>query len=370
LTIVDYWFIINCENPYFFVSRLKGSLFLKQITCEICGSNDLVKQDGMFICQYCQTKYSIEEAKKLMVEGTVKIDNSDKLENLYVLARRARDDNNSESASKYYDLILQEHPQSWEAAFYTVYYSAMQSSIANIPVEENKVSACAVTVLKLIKETVEDKAEQEKAVNEVFIRVNSITAMFVTASSNHYKNYGYVNNIGKQEYIDRIASCFYTLYNVADQLIPLFNGKYAAELAVPFWKTGISYHNVVIPLVVEKADNRKVIASYAQKIAKYEPDYKAPKSDGCYIATSVYGSYDCPEVWTLRRFRDFSLAKSWYGRLFILLYYSVSPTLVRLFGKSKWFRTTWRKFLNTMITNLQMKGFENTPYDDINWTHR
>ena len=32
---------------------------------------------------------------------------------------------------------------------------------------------------------------------------------------------------------------------------------------------------------------------------------------GCYVATSVYGSYDCPEVWTLRRFRDEVLADTW-----------------------------------------------------------
>ena len=53
-------------------------------------------------------------------------------------------------------------------------------------------------------------------------------------------------------------------------------------------------------------------------------------SAGCYVATAVYGSYDCPEVWTLRRFRDKVLAKTWYGRLFIHLYYAVSPTAVKL----------------------------------------
>ena len=37
-------------------------------------------------------------------------------------------------------------------------------------------------------------------------------------------------------------------------------------------------------------------------------------NNGCYIATCVYGSYDCPEVWTLRRFRDCTLEKTWYGR--------------------------------------------------------
>ncbi len=33
--------------------------------CELCGSNDFVKTDGMFVCQGCQTKYTLEEAKKL-----------------------------------------------------------------------------------------------------------------------------------------------------------------------------------------------------------------------------------------------------------------------------------------------------------------
>lgn len=37
---------------------------------------------------------------------------------------------------------------------------------------------------------------------------------------------------------------------------------------------------------------------------------------GCYIATFVYGSYDCSQVWTLRRFRDNTLDETWYGRFF------------------------------------------------------
>ncbi len=31
------------------------------------------------------------------------------------------------------------------------------------------------------------------------------------------------------------------------------------------------------------------------------------ESSGCYIATAVYGSYDCPPVWTLRRFPIFAV---------------------------------------------------------------
>ena len=88
------------------------------------------------------------------------------------------------------------------------------------------------------------------------------------------------------------------------------------------------------------------------------------KKSGCYVATCVYGSYDCPQVWTLRRFRDNTLNKSWYGRLFIRFYYAISPSLVRLFGKTKWFKKFWKKRLDRMIEKLQTKGIENTPYND------
>ena len=37
---------------------------MKQIICEMCGSNDLIKQDGIYVCQMCGAKYSVEEAKK------------------------------------------------------------------------------------------------------------------------------------------------------------------------------------------------------------------------------------------------------------------------------------------------------------------
>ena len=37
---------------------------MKKLVCEMCGSSDMVKQDGMFVCQTCGVKYSLEEAKK------------------------------------------------------------------------------------------------------------------------------------------------------------------------------------------------------------------------------------------------------------------------------------------------------------------
>ncbi len=88
---------------------------------------------------------------------------------------------------------------------------------------------------------------------------------------------------------------------------------------------------------------------------------------GCYVATCVYGSYDCPEVWTLRRFRDYTLAETWYGRAFIRTYYAVSPTLVKWFGKTKWFKKMWQGKLDRMVKRLNDEGVANAPYQDRNW---
>ena len=89
--------------------------------------------------------------------------------------------------------------------------------------------------------------------------------------------------------------------------------------------------------------------------------------NGCYIATAVYGSYDCPAVWTLRRYRDYTLAETLLGRLFIHLYYAISPTLVKWFGEAQWFKNMWKPKLDRMVKRLNNEGVANTPYQDRQW---
>ena len=88
------------------------------------------------------------------------------------------------------------------------------------------------------------------------------------------------------------------------------------------------------------------------------------KKSGCYVATAVYGSYNCPEVWTLRRFRDNTLDATWYGRAFIKTYYAISPTLVKWFGETDWFKKMWKTPLDKMVSSLRKKGIASTPYHD------
>jgi hypothetical protein len=77
------------------------------------------------------------------------------------------------------------------------------------------------------------------------------------------------------------------------------------------------------------------------------------RSGGCYVATAVYGSYDCAEVFALRKFRDDKLMKSWFGRQFVKAYYAVSPAMVRQFGELEWFCKLWRPILDKIIKRLE-----------------
>ncbi len=141
---------------------------------------------------------------------------------------------------------------------------------------------------------------------------------------------------------------------------------------------GYSFSNLKVgkTLLTKTDDNPKLASSNNSvvnfinsnpKVSSSESTTTSTSSGGCYIATCVYGSYDCPQVWTLRRFRDYTLANTWYGRAFVHIYYAVSPTLVKWFGHTEWFKKFWKSKLDRMVSDLQKNGVGNTAYQDRKW---
>ena len=96
---------------------------MKKLVCEMCGSNDLIKQDGLFVCQNCGTKYSPEEAKKMMVEldgpveVTGKVTISKNLETILKMADDAYKNGNYQEAYKYYTEYIEQNPNDYEIQF-------------------------------------------------------------------------------------------------------------------------------------------------------------------------------------------------------------------------------------------------------------
>ena len=94
------------------------------------------------------------------------------------------------------------------------------------------------------------------------------------------------------------------------------------------------------------------IVQEAQKKAVENADKHAAQPGFCYIATAVYGSYDAPQVLTLRRFRDEVLAESYFGRLFIKTYYRFSPPVAERLKSAKRVNLLVRKVLDMIVERI------------------
>ena len=245
---------------------------MKQLTCEMCGGTDLVKQDSVFVCQTCGCKYTVEEAKKMMVEGTVdvsgstvKVDTSAELANLYQIARRAKDDNNSENASKYYEMILMKDPTGWEAAFYSVYFKALSCKIIEIESAAHSITNCLQSVLLLIRDNVPEN-EQLEVVKEIMQASCAAAVTLAGGAQKHFNGISY--NIQKNyitERNDRISAALDIIYTCGNQIDDIFSSKIdVAKLAADAWKAGIEVKKTFYPLLYPDE-------TYVKKIGKYDP---------------------------------------------------------------------------------------------------
>ena len=350
---------------------------MKQLTCEMCGGTDLVKQDGFFVCQSCGIKYSLEDAKKMMIEGTVevqgtvKVDNTSFVEKYLANARRAYEKEDWEEVEKYYNLVEQNDPTNIEAIFYSAYGRARMSMVDGDIYKRQQICDVFCKSISIIDDNydVERKEENQDIIAKMS---DSLFEMYGTSFVYTETTDGYgikTNNKGKTYFLfAKMAFAFVesieNIIKIDDQLIYwkmiYMHRKYIAG------NSGISQNS--------RNQNKEVAISVGNKIKEKEPEFVVDVStstqdsgDGCYVATAVYGSYDCPQVWTLRRYRDYTLAETWYGSAFIHTYYAISPTLVKWFGKTTWFKKMWKGTLDKMVSRLQAEGYESTPYEDKKW---
>ena len=79
--------------------------------------------------------------------------------------------------------------------------------------------------------------------------------------------------------------------------------------------------------------------------------------EGCYIATMVYRDYEHPQVVILRNYRDNVLLKSKLGRLFVKIYYFISPSLVSKLKHHQKTNKFIKNRLDKIIDNIKQKKY-------------
>lgn len=407
---------------------------MKQLICEMCGSTDLVKDNGIFVCQACGAKYSVEEAKKMMIDGTVdvkgtvKIDKTAEIDNLYNLAERVLSTSDINKAREYTDKILEIDPNNylgWKLKTKIEFYiaSLKQSSIQ--------------TAIKCAQMAYSCASENEKDDLKTFVSVmtavvansyisnvlNEDEIEFMRLSINlsvdkHFDSFKNITMSFLKDFYDASAVQQF-IYGYVDSIVSLTGDINEKKPCVRSWMFNVKILNYLLSIAnkdskaniynficlnliliidkrlednsttdlnkyvsdlfkyIEQAENQDIVLD--KKIKDYISEKKLSKPStqnnsiqnnstkakkGCYVATCVYGSYDCPEVRTLRRYRDYKLSETWYGRIFIKIYYTISPTIIEWFGDTKIFNRFWKKKLNKIVKILNNQGFENTEYND------
>ncbi len=179
---------------------------MKAMTCEMCNGTEFVKEDGFFVCQFCGIKYSVEEAKKMMIEGTVdvqgtvKVDNSAFVEKYLTNARRAYEKEDWEEVEKYYNMVEQNDPTNIEAIFYSAFGKA-KTSLTSDDIYKRQ---AAFKVLQNSVSIIDDNYNMEKE-PEQFVFLEKITNDIINMSFSSYvftewkDGYGNVTKTNKSE---------------------------------------------------------------------------------------------------------------------------------------------------------------------------
>ncbi len=119
---------------------------MKRLVCEMCGGSDLIKDGGVFVCQSCGCKYSVEEAKRMMVEGTVEvtgavqIDHSNVTGNYMTLAENAYEAGNYAEAENYCNKIIESDVNNSRAWFLKAKAAGWQSTLGKSRLNETVAS--------------------------------------------------------------------------------------------------------------------------------------------------------------------------------------------------------------------------------------
>lgn len=409
---------------------------MKQLTCEMCGGTDLIKQDGVFVCQNCGMKYSVEEAKRMMIEGTVdvqgtvKVDNSAFVQKYLANARRAKQKEDWAETEKYYNMVEQNDPTNIEAIFYST-FARVKSALLEAETSDKRQSIFNVLIksVSIIDDNYDSANEEhQKLLFEIMDDIKGLKEGNIVPTT-HLQEYvtknGYGSIVDRSQIVE--SEPLYVTYEMIDQVFEAYMDS-LANIIVEYSPEPIK------KLLVENVGNLDLDSEVWTKVAGYIDGYRTPDDScaeivkqvkivgqptnldinaqidelaeticpfymkdgvlrngirfkvrnelrklypycdalkevngGCYVATAVYGSYDCPQVWTLRRYRDYILAETWYGRAFIRTYYAISPTLVKWFGHTEWFKKMWKGKLDRMVANLKTDGVEDTPYEDKVW---
>lgn len=318
-----------------------GGVFVKKIKCDLCGSSDFTKSgDGLFVCDFCRTKYTPDQAQKMMVEGSVTIDRSGEATRLVHLAKESLEHQNAKEAYDYASRALEINPESYEAWSCKASAAGWSSTLMDFRVGE--ITGGFANAEEYCPE------DSKPALIEY-----SASQMKLIAMAMHRTSYSHAAEFRTlpgpwNEHVARCESVFMLLElshelnpndrdpldNIIDICQKLLRGldftDYSGQISFTNRRHVSSEYASVLSNVILKA---------TEKLKEFDPEYEVPSvnkaSSGCFVVTATMGNEDAHAVRVLRIFRDNILTQSKPGRSFIAWYYLRGPKFAAFIADSR-----------------------------------
>ncbi|HBF4443252.1 TPA: tetratricopeptide repeat protein [Clostridioides difficile] len=323
-----------------------------KVKCSNC--NEIIKVDDSketCFCVNCGNKITLKN-----IDLAIQMNNTDNIENILKLAQTAYEAGNMNEAYDYYCRLLEHNPDDYKALFFKGICAIKGSDLSDM--RKNEALSYIDKSWKLLNENSVDESKIKKHKYRIVRGLQEVSEdIFYSASNFYSKNWECVD--AAEFYWGNLIECMDILFYDIEFLENYCDLKDNKTLT--FY---LNLLNLVISCCIEISKDREnacldndtkdrieiIYNKTVKKIKEYDKYYKEPEINmtrqvgGCYIATAVYGSYDAPEVLVLRYFRDNTLRKSFLGRIFIKVYYALSPPI------AKWLKNADR--LNNLVRNI------------------
>ena len=301
---------------------------LTKLACEVCGSGEFTKDDdGLFVCDFCRTKYTPAQAKKLV---EVVVNRSNETANLLILANSALESDKPKKAYEYACKALEIDASDSEAWIVKGKSTGLMSKPGECRIGE---TIADFKTAQKITPTNEFKVSSGAALSEVAygIHTNSWIAIIGDMNwgpkwSQHLATsyelidalwvaYGWCKN---QDPLDNILK-------IGDQLVS------GVQLRGSFSEVGVATVNRINEKIDEAEREISVINPQYSPQRKLQPTITPGK---CFVITATMGNEFSPPVVILREFRDQVLRPTSFGKAFISWYYKVGPKIANVIRSS------------------------------------
>ncbi|HBG3257135.1 TPA: hypothetical protein KP562_001318 [Clostridioides difficile] len=335
----------------------------KEVKCPKCKESIMV-DDSKEVC------FCVNCGEKIVVKDDVsngEMNETKRIENILKLAKTSYEAGSMDDAYNYYCRILEYNPDDYKALFFKGLCAVRGSNLSDMRI--NETLAYVDKSWELLNKISTDESEIKAHKYRIVKELESVSEEIFYSASNFYSK-NWECDGAAELYWSNLTGCMDVLFYNTNFLEYYFDLKNNEGLTVY-----LNSLNLIVSCCIEISEDRKnawvdndskdkmeaIYNQTVEKIKLYDESYKAPQLNmtrevgGCYIATAVYGSYHAPEVMILRKFRDDVLSKYLLGRIFIKVYYTLSPPVANWLKDAKKVNLLVKNILDKFVYRLSNK---------------